>query len=427
MATRQPAPLKSSKTPTPPTPIDKKSPPRKKGLLLDTSPIEKRLQDKIIRNEEPEPIEVVRAQGSKIFAADGKSYIDFVMGWNVGSVGWSSPEILAAIHDFQGPPYVSPHHLYKPWRELSDLLLSLAPSNLKKVLRATGGSEAVDLAIQAALLTTKRNRFLSVKESYHGNSVAGLLLEDPDYFEGNHSLIHVQNFKPEFNSTGLKKIEKILKKRETAALIMEPINLNLGVLIPEPGFMTKMAALCKRYGTLLIFDEVASAFWRTGKPFACQHYEIEPDIICVAKALTGGYAAMGAVLVTEKVASTLEKEGSFYSTYGWHPLSVAVSLAHLKALVRDRKEIEANIVKMNDFFTVRLQKMKFVHKPEIRVKGLAFAIDFKNAQYTEKLVNRARRKGLLIADFGDGLCLFPALNIDHKIAREGLHILARCV
>src|SRR5687767_3552174 len=107
---------------------------------------------------------------------------------------------------------------------------------------------------------------------------------------------------------------------------MEPISMNLGVLVPDPGFMEGVAALCRRHGTLLIMDEVACGFGRTGALFATEHFDIEPDIVVMAKALTGGHAPMGATLVTAEVAKAVGEKVSAYSTYGWHPRSIEAAL-----------------------------------------------------------------------------------------------------
>jgi acetylornithine/succinyldiaminopimelate/putrescine aminotransferase len=108
---------------------------------------------------------------------------------------------------------------------------------------------------------------------------------------------------------------------------MEPISVNLGVLIPEMEFMAELAKLCRRYGTLLIMDEVATGFGRTGTLFASERYHLEPDIMCVAKAVTGGLGGSGATITTAAVAKSMEENGSYYSTCGWHPRSVRVAIA----------------------------------------------------------------------------------------------------
>ena len=156
---------------------------------------------------------------------------------------------------------------------------------------------------------------------------------------------------PHLNEGALFKIEARLKKRDIAAFVMEPISINLGVLIPDMRFMQGLQRLCKKYGTLIIADEVATGFGRTGKLFACEHLDFQPDIMCVAKAITGG---LGATLMSEPAARSMEEEGSFYSTYGWHPRSVALSIAALRYLIKHKDRLLRNAAKLSDYFAERL-------------------------------------------------------------------------
>ena len=126
------------------------------------------------RDSEPDDLQVTRTQGNRIFDADGKSYIDFTSGWCVGNLGWGDGEIRARLRRFNGPSYVAPSSLYRPWVDLAELLAEVTPGKLTKSFRATGGSEAVDLALQAAMLHTQRGKFLALEGSYHGNSLAAI-------------------------------------------------------------------------------------------------------------------------------------------------------------------------------------------------------------------------------------------------------------
>jgi 4-aminobutyrate aminotransferase-like enzyme len=159
------------------------------------------------------------------------------------------------------------------------------------MLRATGGSEAVDLALQAAMFHTGRRGLLSLEGSYHGNSLAGLSIGASDNRERIKNLLpHCGKIAPPFDAKAVRRIEQRLKRRDVAAFIMEPISINLGVLIPEKDAIRRVRDLCRRYGTLFIADEVASGFGRTGRLFACKHFDLDPDMLCVAKAMGGGLA-----------------------------------------------------------------------------------------------------------------------------------------
>ena len=318
--------------------------------------------------------------------------------------------------------------MYKPWAELAELLADLTPGKLKKSFRATGGTEAVEIALQVAMAYTKRRKFISLEDSYHGNSIATLSIgatENKRKFK--NLLPNCHKIKPPLDHKAAEKVERLLRGKDVAAFIMEPVILNLGVLIPNKEFMTTLRQLCTKYGTLLILDEVATGFGRTGKLFASEHFEIEPDIMTIAKAITGGYAGMGATITTEEIGKAVRDEVSIYSTYGWHPLSVDAAIANLRYIRKHKARLLKNVMEMSDYFMARLSQVEFKHPATVRVKGLAIGVDVGDADYASQFVDKCRRAGLLITDDDESLTIFPALNINQKVAREGLDILKNCL
>src|SRR3954453_14757249 len=263
----------------------------------------------------PAELQVATTNGSILTDSRGRKYIDFVMGWCVGNFGWR-PAATKAIEHFKGPDYVYPGYSYAAWTELARLLASLAPRPLTTCFRATGGSEAVDLALQAGMIPTGRRAFLSLEGSYHGNSLAGLSIGASDSRERIKNLLpHCGKIAPPLDAKALRRIEQRLKRRDVAAFVIEPISINLSVLIPDHDVIRRVRGLCRRYGTLFVADEVACGFGRTGRLFACEHFDLEPDMLCVAKAMSGGLAPIGAVIATTAVATSMEeKDGNFYSS-----------------------------------------------------------------------------------------------------------------
>jgi len=379
---------------------------------------------------EPE-LEVTRTRGSFLFDANGKRYIDFVMGWCVGNFGWRNAALTKPIERFRGPDYVYPGFSYKRWEELARLLSSIAPGTLTTSFRATGGSEAVDIALQAAMVHTGRKKFLSIEDSYHGNTIAGLSVGASENRETFANLLSgCSKIAPPLDLNALDKVETRLKRRDVAAFIMEPISINLGVLIPETEFVTGLQRLCRRYGTLLIMDEVATGFGRTGAVFATEHFGIEPDILCVGKAITGGVSDMGAAIATREVAQSMEADGSFYSTYGWHPRSTEAAIATVRYMIRHRKRLAAHIAAIGKYFSDRLARMRFTRVTRvkaIRMKGLAIGIDVGKEDEADALQAKCRRQGLLTSTEGSTLLLLPALEIPQRVAKAGLDILEKCV
>jgi len=360
----------------------------------------------LARDSEADDLEVVKAKGSFVIDARGKRYIDFVTGWCVGNLGWANDEIEDAIRDFKGPNYVDPSSLYAPWTELAELLISIVPGKLKKCIRTTTGTESVEAALQAARTHTKRTKFLALEDSYHGNSIAA---QDLD-----------RKVAPPTSQKAVDKLETLLKRRDVAAVILEPIPCNLGVLIFEKEVMQRVQQLCRKYGTLLIADEVADGFGRTGTLFACEHYDLQPDILCLAKAITSGYAPMGATIVTEAVARSI-KDQAFYSTFGWHPLSVAAALANVRYIIKHREKLLASANAVSDYLRDRLVEMEF---DQVRASGMAIGADRKNAS---DAIDRCRRKGLLLTGYDETLTLFPPLNTTMKTARAAMDILETCL
>lgn len=144
-------------------------------------------------------------------------------------------------------------------------------------------------------------------------------------------------------------------------------------------------ALCSRYGTLFIADEVATGFGRTGKLFACEHFDLDPDVMCISKAITGGYGGLGAVITTSKIAKAVKKDVNLYSTYGWHPRAVAVALANLRYLKRHRTRLLKNTNAMGDYFLGRLGSMAFKGRATVRGKGLAIGVEVQSERYATKI------------------------------------------
>jgi len=382
------------------------------------------------RDSRPRPLEITKSRGAYLFDKRGRRYIDFFTGWCVGNVGWGVTEIRDAVRKFNGPDYVSPGYLYKPWAELAELLAKMTPGELVKSYRATGGTEAVEIALQAAMAHTKRHKFVSVEGSYHGHSIGAMSVGDSGFREWYRNLLpHCHKVSPPLDAAAARKVEKILSKRDVAAYISEPVICNLAVVIPTREYFDIVQRACRKYGTLLIADEVATGFGRTGEMFACEHYGLRPDIMCLAKGITGGFGALGATIMTEKVAKSFEFSFSFYSTFGWHPLNVAAAIANLKYLRAHRKEILTNANEMSRYFKARLLNMRFRQPAEVRAVGLAIAVMFRGKEgYGGKIIRRALAKGLLLADAGSNdFVIFPPLNISRAVAKRGLDILEGCL
>jgi adenosylmethionine-8-amino-7-oxononanoate aminotransferase len=385
-----------------------------------------RRSGRLARDTDAKDIAIVRSKDGYLIGRRGKRFIDFTSGWCVGNFGWNDASIHAALRNFKGPTYVYPGYRYDAWDELAAVLGDLAPGNLTHCFRATGGSEAVDLALQAAMVHTGRRKLISLEDSYHGNTIGALSVGSGDRDTLPNLLGNCRRIRPPLTRRTADRVQTLLKRRDVAALIMEPISINLGVLIPEKGFFEHVQKLCRRYGTLFIADEVATGFGRTGKLFAVEHFNLKPDIMCLAKAITGGHSPMGAMLTTAAVGRSMEKKGSFYSTYGWHPLSVAAALATLRPLQRHRRSFLKHVNALSELFASQLALIRFQTSPKIRVKGMAIALEFESEQEASGIVERAAKAGLLLTAEGAIVLLLPPLTLTKNVAKRGLSILRAC-
>src|SRR5215210_2979770 len=179
-------------------------------------------------------------------------------------------------------------------------------------------------------------------------------------------LPHCHKIKPPLNDKAIDRVDQLLRRRDVAAFVMETVICNLGVLVPDKRFMTELRRLCRKYGTLFICDEVATGFGRTGRMFACEHFGIEPDILCMAKAITGGYAGMGATIVTDEVQRSIDGEYGAWSSYGWHPLGVDAAIANITYLIKHRDRLLKNVNARSEDFAARLAQMEFEEPATIR-------------------------------------------------------------
>ena len=385
------------------------------------------LENKYLGMSDTPAVEVRRAQGDFVYDRRGKKYIDFVMGWCVGNFGWGNPEIVRAAQRYDGPDYVYPEYSYAAWGELARLLASISPGKLTKSFRATGGSEAVELALQAAMLHTGRKKFVALEDSYHGNTIGAMSIASKENREKLSNLLpYCHRIPTPLDDHALERLKSALKGRDVAAFIMEPVSMNLGVLIPEKSFMTEAQQLCRRYGTLLVMDEVACGFCRTGKIFASEHFGIEPDIMTMGKAITGGVAGLGATIMTDEVADSLSEDGNFWSTFGWHPRSVAAAIATVRYVKRSRGEMLRHVAELSEYFRASLSSMNFRGYSSINILGLAIYLNVGDEDYAEEIQQKCQRKGLLVVTQDEGLLLIPAVTVDRRVAARAMEILADC-
>ncbi len=360
------------------------------------------------RDDEPTDLQIVRSDGCILHDARGRSYIDFLSGWCVGNLGWNRPEIDERLRAFEGPTYVAASMMYAPWVELAEQLAELTPGALERCYRATGGTESVEFALQIARAYTGRDKVVAIEDDYHGNSTAVKAV--------------AHRLKPPLDERALPRLERLLEHKQVAALLMEPVITNLAVEVPTLEFVQGAKALCERYGTLFVADEVATGFGRCGALFASDLYGIEPDILCLAKAMSNGAAPIGATLTTAAIADAIE-DVEMYSTYGWHPLATEAALAVCDIWRREEDVLLAQIAERSEQFAEAFARMDLPEEVAIRIKGLAIGIDLPEGASADDVVDGCRERGLVVEGEEDQLSLFPPLTIDRNTAEQGVEVL----
>ena len=322
-----------------------------------------------------------RCVGTELFTSDGKRILDFLSGYCVHNLGHNHPAIVAAIKDEldrRGPAMLQ-SHLPERAGELAERLCCLAGGAVSKVFFCSSGSEGVEAAIKFAKAHTKRPGLLYAEGAFHGLTCGALsLMGDPFWKHGFGPLLPDTQQIP-FDD--LVALEQHLKTKKYAALFLEPIQGEGGIRLPNPDFLAKAKALCKHYGTLLVLDEVQTGFFRTGKFLAAHHYSADPDMIVLAKAMSGGLVPSGAVLMTDaiygSVYGSLKRSLIHTSTFSENGLAMRVGLAVLDAL--QTEDAEAHSAALGKYMRGRLREVlsNFEMVQEIRGKGLFSGIVFR--------------------------------------------------
>ena len=375
------------------------------------------------------PIEIKSAEGAVLRDREGRSYIDFLSAYCVVNSGWGRKEIIDAIRRFDEPAYAYPFMLHEGCAELAELLARIAPGRLRKAYRLTGGSEAVDVALQCAISKTGRSAFLCYEGAYHGHTLAELAVTEEEGF------LASKRIPPPFDPMGRHDVEmaersaEILRKElrtgKYAGFIFEPISMNHGAMIPPKEFYDAAAEECARSGTIMIADEVACGFGRTGKMFACEHYALEPDVMTLAKGMSSGYAPIGTAMVTEEVQRAMRFY--VYSTFGWTPLATRATLANIKLIQKER--LWENADRVGRFMLKRISEIRDERVASVRGRGLmigvALSTDGKrvDAELCKRVSKACLERGLIVTHYDSGLGIYPPLSIDEKTAERGIEIL----
>lgn len=387
-----------------------------------------------------------KAEGSYLWDTAGKKYIDFSSGWNTTNLGWNNPEINEAFIE------QSKKNVYAPmWSadeaqiEYAKALTDVFPLELDVICRATGGTEANEMALKIARAVTGRQQIISFAHTYHGQSFGTLALGFipayvkqiaplvPDFIQVDYPNAFSGKSEAEILSEFLKVLESHLKTEKVAAVFTEA-GLITGwgsMLVAPKGYLTAVRKLTEKYGTLLVVDEVGSGFSRTGKLFAIEHEEVIPDIVTLAKGISNGAGAIGAVVTKGNLVEKFAGAFKPTSTFGWTPLTCAAALKTLQIHQREKmwEQAERKGQLVRDILNKDLAGSP--NMKNLRGMGLEIAFDIStenkegegNSDLSTQIVEKCFEKGLHLADAGDCIQLMPPLTIEDDVLNAGMNTL----
>jgi len=369
-----------------------------------------------------DPPVIVRGEGAYLFDASGNRYLDCYSGVGVMNAGHGNRQILAAASEQMARlQHTTTIYLTDPMLSLAKQLAQVTPGGLNLAFFCASGSEANEAALLLAALATGRNQFLAFDGGLHGRTKAAMSATALSMWRTDPAPLDCFDHAPSPTDPDcLAAVESVLSKEDVAAVIIEPIQGNGGIIIPPTGFLQTLRALCDRYGSLLIFDEVQTGFGRTGKWFAAESAGVVPDVLTVVKALGNGFP-IAAALTTQPLAAHYTRPGA--STFGGNPMSCAAALAvldyHREHGLADRARAEGSW--FGEALTNRLDENPWVH--EIRGRGLMWGVELRRpdgripGDEFGGLLEALKDKGFLVGRTGTDrnvITLMPPLVVQRE-------------
>jgi len=378
--------------------------------------------------EGEEPLIVESAEGTDLVDIHGRRYIDGVSSLWCNVHGHRHPRIDAAVREqLDSVAHSTMLGLsHRPGIELASRLLELAPPGLTRVFYSDSGSTATEIALKMAFQYWRqrgeeRHSFVALRMAYHGDTIGSVSVGGIDLFHSMYGPLLFDTLKAEPGD--LDDMDRLLEEHAgaVAAVIMEPLVQGAaGMLVHPEGYLRGVRELCDRHGVLLILDEVATGFGRTGRMFACEHEDVAPDLLCLAKGITGGYLPLAATLATERIydgfLGEFEEFRTFFHghTYTGNPLACAAALATLDVFEEERtlEGLEAKIALLGDLLGP-VAELPVVR--EVRRCGFMVGIELSDFPLSARMGHRvtleARARGAIVRPLGDVVVLMPPLAI----------------
>jgi len=370
------------------------------------------------------PLVVKRAQGMMVEDVDGNIFLDFMAGIAVANTGHCHPRVVAAIEE-QARKFLhicGSDFYFESMVALAEKLAQIAPgTRTKKIFLANSGTETVEAAMKLARFATRRKQFVAFLGSFHGRSLGSLSLTAsraaqrahftpliPDvhhipFGDCRRCPYHLQYGSCDIDCVGYlekKLFSQKVAPEEVAAIFVEPVQGEGGYVVPPPEFLPRLQEICRRHGILFVVDEIQSGFGRTGKMFACEHWGVEPDILCVAKGIASGLP-LGAMIAKSEISTWAP--GTHGSTFGGNPVACAAALATVELL---EDGLVANAAAVGSYLKDRLMEVKPKHAAIVDIRGLGLMIGVEFARLDGSgISDGARRDRVMLKCFEKGLLL----------------------
>ncbi len=377
----------------------------------------------------PMLVEVERAEGVFFYTPEGKRYFDLVAGVSVSNVGHANPAVVKAVQE-QAAKYmhvmVYGEMVERPQVEYAAKIASLLPGGLESVYFVNSGAEAVEGSLKLAKRFTGRTEIVSMRRAYHGSTHGAMSAMGAP--EGEEWKAAFRPLLPDTRAIEFNDLDALRHiTRRTACVLVEPVQGEGGIRLPNPGYLDALRKRCDEVGALLVFDEIQTGMGRTGKMFAMLKYGVTPDIVCLAKAFGGGMP-LGAFVARREVMDTLQSNPvlGHITTFGGHPVCCAAGLAALDYLIDNKvvEEVEAKGA---------LYRQLLASHPavlEIRRAGLLMAVELGDPEKLYRLMELFKEEGILSDWFlfcDTAFRISPPLVISEDEVRESAAIVRRCL
>ena len=376
-------------------------------------------------SEAPLALNIVRAQGSRMWDADGKEFTDLIAGIGVCNIGHRHPKVIEAIKT-QADKYlhimVYGELVQNPQVEYAKLLTDHLPETLNSVFFTSGGSEATEGAMKLAKRHTGRSQIISFKNSYHGSTQGALSIMGSEYWQQAYRPLLPDILQLNYNDFN----DLLSVTEQTACVFAETIQAEAGVIKPNTGWLKALRERCTQTGTLLVLDEIQCGFGRNGTIWAFEQFDVVPDILLLGKALGGGMP-LGAFITDRKIMGSLTHDPvlGHINTFGGHPVSCAAGAAAMKVLVEE-KMID-HVFEKEALFQSLLQHPQI---EKVSSAGLSIAVHFKDFDTNKRIIDKAIEQGVFTDWFlfaANALRIAPPLNISNDDIEKACRIIVSVI